>query len=136
MKQKILAMFIAFTGMLLCTSLVHAGQITSSHSIVSAVSVPSGTDVTLNISISNNSAVTYTNLTVAGVRDFTPIDPVADSLQITILPTGQTVTAAWNFTINSPTMPDSQGYIRLLLSGFDDGGNQVTIPVSSKEVVK
>ena len=130
MKQKKLAMFIAFAGMLLCGSVAYAGaSITAAYKVVAVQANANGSVISLDVTVTNNGTV---DLNTIVVDEIDPTHPggLTNTLTVGALVIGSQAVRQW--TINS-SIPASQVPSQLALyfqgNATDANGNPVIVAV-------
>ena len=104
--------------------------ITATHTITSQQATASGTDVTLNITVSNQSASSLSNVTLSLMEPLGAGGPGSTVLNLGNLTAGASVTKTWNISIHEPEMQPLP--LMIEASGADANGSVVHFPLLSE----
>jgi len=102
MKQKKLAMFIAFAGMLLCASFAHAGAaITATYQVVAVQADVNGSLISLDVTVTNSGTVDLNSIVVDEI-DPTRMGGSSNTLSVGSLVVGSQTVRQWTISSAIP----------------------------------
>jgi len=108
-----------------------AGSVTATHSVISQQSTANGTNVTLNITLNNQSATPLVNVTLEMVDLTLWATPGTNVLNVGNLSAGQTINIAWHIASTAPSYI-AGAPLSVLLKALDANGQPVEFSIMSQ----